>query len=163
MTLSDISCLQILLAHEHRKLHGEKLTQEEREWRRQNLNTKARPKAIEWHKSKEGSKWHSEYIKWQRVNGIFQKELQCVYCGMTFIGDCKGKFCSNACKSAYRRASGVDNVKRNCVICGQPFYVNKYSSTQTCGKTCHANLVWRRRYENQNNKKIKPSDKSVRS
>ena len=51
----------------------------------------------------------------------------CTNCGKEFVGQPgKDRFCSNACKSAYRRKSGVDNVTRSCAFCGGPFIVNKY-------------------------------------
>lgn len=48
------------------------------------------------------------------------------------------KFCSNNCKSAYRRKSGVDNEERICKICGEIFITNKYSKAKVCSKKCSA-------------------------
>lgn len=158
---NDISNLALVTKEEHKRIHAEMLTEERREWRRNNLNTKARPKAVEWHKSKQGSKWHSEHIKRQRKNGAFTKDLECVYCGIEFTGDVRSKFCSNKCKSAYRRKIGVDDVERVCVVCGKTFKSNKYSKTQTCGGSCHAKLVWEHRYESKSSKKDRRKTKGV--
>lgn len=46
------------------------------------------------------------------------------------------RFCSNACKSAYRRASGVDNETRTCQECGKKFEVNKYEKQTYCSRKC---------------------------
>lgn len=135
---NDISNLQLLSRSEHRKIHADLLTDEQREWRRQNLNENARPKAIEWHKSEEGSKWHSEQIKMQRELGVFKHKLICTNCGKVYVGEKNGEntFCSNACKSAFRRRSGKDNVERKCIVCGNLFMANKYKKSVTCSRSC---------------------------
>ena len=56
-----ISNLQLIESHAHQIEHGKRLTDEQREWRRQNLAISARPKASEWHKSEKGSEWHKEH------------------------------------------------------------------------------------------------------
>lgn len=135
---NDISNLQLLTQSEHRKLHADLLTEEQRNWKRNNLNENARPKAVEWHKSEKGSSWHSEHIKQQRENGSFKHKLICTNCGNVYIGEKNGKntFCSNACKSAYRRRSGLDNIKKICPICGNEFETNKYRQSTTCSRSC---------------------------
>ena len=40
------------------------------------------------------------------------------------------KFCSNNCKSKYRRMEGTDNVEAECVVCGKKFVKNKYSKKE---------------------------------
>ncbi len=101
--------------------------------------------AKEWHASEEGSRWHSQHIKSLWDNGTFpEREYTCANCGKTFmsrIGDTKGaKYCSNACKSAARRKSGVDNEERICVVCGRKFIVNRYSTSKTCSRQCRWGL-----------------------
>lgn len=143
---NDISNLQLVSRSEHRKIHADLLTDEQREWKRNNLNTKARPKAIEWHKSEAGRKWHSEQIKMQRELGQFKHKLICTNCGKTYVGEINGTntFCSNTCKSAYRRKQGKDNVERVCTVCGNSFITNKYKKTQTCSRSCANRLKNRR-------------------
>ena len=46
------------------------------------------------------------------------------------------RFCSNACKSADRRASRVDDVPRRCPRCGRLFAVNRYSKQMHCSREC---------------------------
>lgn len=143
---NDISNLELLEKHEHKKLHGRILTEEQREWRRNNINEKARPKAIEWHKSQEGKEWHKKHAK-----TLHQKEIKvrciCKQCGKEFITvNNKGvtkKFCSGACTQKYRRDNGLNNVERICVICGKPFIADKYGHKQTCGKSCGVTLAWK--------------------
>lgn len=143
---NDISNLQLLTKSKHRKIHADLLTDEQREWKRNNLNTKARPKAIEWHKSKAGSEWHKEHMKMQRELGTFKHKLICTNCGKTYVGEVNGPntFCSNACKSAYRRRSGKNLEERICTVCGNKFMTDKYKKAQTCSRSC-ANRLRNRR------------------
>lgn len=143
---NDISNLQLLTVEEHRKIHAYLLTDEQRAWRRTNLNENARPKAIEWHKSEEGRAWHKEQITKQHQLGVFKHELICTNCGKRYIGESKNKntFCSNVCKSAYRRKTGKNLEERICVVCGAPFLSDKYKHTLTCSRSC-ANKMWHNR------------------
>lgn len=142
---NNIENLCLLSCSEHKKLHGELLTEEQKNRMRENLDQNARPKASEWHKSEEGSKWHTEHIRRQRDSGAFNKALTCTNCGKLFIGEVKGEntFCCNACKSAYRRKSGKNNVERICVCCGKTFITDKYKHSKTCSRSC-ANVMWHR-------------------
>lgn len=62
----------------------------------------------------------------------------CRHCGTAIEPRVCGnaEFCTNACKSAWRRASGVDDVERKCGGCGSLFKVNRYSSKRVCSRTC---------------------------
>ena len=144
---NDISNLQLLTRAEHRKLHADLLTEQQREWRRQNMERSARPKAVEWHKSESGLEWHSEHVKQQHENGSFKRNLVCINCGKEYVGTLYknggNSFCSNACKSAYRRKNKLDCIERKCIICGNTFMTNKYRPAQTCSRSC-ANKFSRR-------------------
>ena len=62
----------------------------------------------------------------------------CEYCGAEYetkgVNRNRSKFCSNKCKSAYRRASKVDDIERVCERCGSIYLINKYSSGKICRK-----------------------------
>ena len=143
---NDISNLQMLSKHEHQMIHSRNLSDEQREWRRNNMNTKARPKAIEWHKSDSGKTWHTELIKKQHQNGAFKHTLICTYCGNTYIGEVHtnggNTFCSNKCKSAYRRKIKSDNISVICLNCGKSFMTNKYKMAKTCSRSCTNHYRW---------------------
>lgn len=145
---NDISNLQIVSRSEHRKIHADLLTEQQREWRRENINRTARPKAIEWHKSGEGTKWHSEQIKRMHEENAFKRNLICTNCGKEYIGEIHknggNAFCSNACKSSYRRKNRLDDIERVCPICGETFKTNKYRPSTTCSRSC-ANRLRNRR------------------
>lgn len=106
-----------------------------------------RPLAAEWHSSPEGLAWHSQNGKlaWARREA---RELTCDQCGNEY--DTKSRhgterFCSNACKSAWRRDAGLDDVGRVCPTCGDAFATNKYSGTRSCSRRCGRALITRER------------------
>lgn len=95
-----------------------------------------RAKASEWHGSPEGRAWHSEHGKATWVDRQPDKR-QCEQCGADFEDiSYHARFCSNKCKSAFRRASGVDEVERTCAKCGQPFRCDRYARTKCCSRSC---------------------------
>lgn len=134
--------LELLTNQKHNVHHG-------------NINLKMNPEfyekfhkigieaAPEWHSSEEGIKWHKEHYE-RNVKGkiLKEKEFTCEQCGENFIGKDNGqnRFCSNKCKSKWRRDSGVDDVERECSICGNTFITHKYGKTKTCSKECRAEL-----------------------
>jgi hypothetical protein len=57
----------------------------------------------------------------------------------------ENRFCSNKCKSAWRRDAGLDDEQRSCEWCGKTFTVNRYYKTKSCTKSCAASARWARR------------------
>ena len=149
---NDISNLECLTKKEHHDLHNALLTEEERQWRRDNIKNNAIPAAIAWHKSEEGRAWHREHAKKMAETGSsgFTKRvpLVCTNCGKNYEGVVKAsqpnRFCSNKCKSAYRRKQGLNNVEVKCPICGKRFIVDKYVEKNIidgllpCSATCRS-------------------------
>ena len=139
---NDISNLECISKKSHLEIHSRNLTPEQREWRRNNLNTKARPKAIEWHKSEEGIEWHRQQVLTRKDNRT-KLNCTCQQCGKQFIvfTNNKGKkYCSGACEQKYRRQNGLNNTEAICVICGKEFITDKYSPSKTCSRSCAAKL-----------------------
>ena len=135
---NDISNLVALPRSEHHKLHMDDRDVSDLIYI---METYARPKAVEWHKSEEGREWHKKQYE-QTIAPHWEERIECVceYCRKEYeisplVKD-RSRFCSNNCKSAYRRKSGVDNVERVCTICGKTFITNKYSRAKTCSKEC---------------------------
>lgn len=120
---------------EHMRLHGSELTETQKQQKRDNLSEKVRPKASEWHKGEEGREWHKLHYEKMKECLYEKKKRECLNCGKTYYS-AKGTFCSNACKSAYRRKLGIDNETRKCVYCGKEFTVNKYSKSTHCSQSC---------------------------
>lgn len=140
---NKIENLELMSSIEHRALHAKlnKANEETVKKWRGNLQ-KAQEKAKEWHKSEEGKEWHKKHYGKFKENLHQKAEYVCINCGNKFITT-KGKnfFCSNKCKSAYRRKSGIDNEIRICAVCGAEFTINKYSKTKTCSRSCARKLV----------------------
>ena len=139
---NDLNNLELLSSTEHKKLHSDELTDDNREKLRLNILKNALPKAIEWHGSEEGIEWHKKH--YEATKHLLHKEVSsdCVQCGQEFTKGSNGqnKFCSNSCKSKYRREQGLDDELRICPMCGTEFKINKYRKTKTCSRTCAAKL-----------------------
>lgn len=132
---NSISNLQLLSKSKHKALHGRLCGILNV---KNGLLDKIRPMTKKWHASKEGSAWHKTHYEAMKDKLYVSKNFTCINCGKKYSSICNGenKFCSNACKSSYRRKSGVDNIEEECVICGKKFTKNKYSKTKTCSRKC---------------------------
>lgn len=107
-----------------------------------------RPLTKKWHASEEGIAWHIEHAK-TSINAIPETPHICEFCGEEYMSviTSRSRFCSNKCKSADRRQSGVDDVDKKCVVCGEIFKINKYSKTKTCSKKCAGKLISKSRLD----------------
>ena len=141
---NHISNLIMLSKKEHLEIHSKSLTDEQRQFRRDNMNNVVRPKAIEWHKSDKGREWHKKHYQECLKDSKQKMKRVCVFCGSEFIGYSNSNYCSNKCKSAQRRKSEKDKITVKCIICGNYFSTNKYRPAKTCSKSC-ANIMWHSR------------------
>jgi hypothetical protein len=92
---NGIDNLECLPASTHQ--HGHKTTPEALEYAKWHMETRMRPRAIEWHGSEEGLKWHSER---GRLNGLIPPKnlYTCAVCGKQGMAKQKNKkFCSPVC------------------------------------------------------------------
>lgn len=141
---NDISNLELLTKSKHRKTHFEEMSEQEQQLVRDNMRKKAIPAAIEWHKSQEGRKWHSEMVKKAWKDGSLGKKdtFTCEMCGKKFEQIYKPghKFCSGACQQKYLRKN-QPIVKRICVVCKKEYDCKQNSLSKTCSKHC-SNLLW---------------------
>lgn len=103
---------------------------------REHIN-RIRPLAVLWHKSKEGREWHRQHGT-KVFNDLPVRELVCGMCEQVFktTKATDAKFCSNKCKSQWRRREGLDNVTKPCERCGADFVSNKYDKIRFCSKVC---------------------------
>lgn len=138
---NEIGNLVCMTAHEHLRFHAQNMSDERKEQLRRNLIKNAVPKSKEWHRSQEGREWHREHGHncWEGVEPV---EYVCTNCGSRFKSRARyaegaNRFCRNACKSAYRRKMGYDNVDVTCEICGSTFISNKYQKRKRCDKCKH--------------------------
>jgi len=125
--------LQALSPRDHIATH---YTDERRDAAREHAE-RIRPAAVAWHGSAEGLAWHAEHGRavWVDRESV---ERVCEQCGGRYETRAAQdvRFCSNACKSAWRRASGLDDTQRPCAQCGDDFTVNRYSKQRYCGRVC---------------------------
>ena len=138
---NQIENLILLKESAHRKLHANTLTLNERERRKENITQRAMPKAKIWHGSEEGHEWHKNHYQRTKDKLHTVQKFICQCCGTEFEStQVNSKFCSNKCKSQYRRLKGIDNIEGKCVVCGKSFVKNKYSKKRTCSRECAAKL-----------------------
>ncbi|HSV43134.1 MAG TPA: HNH endonuclease signature motif containing protein, partial [Candidatus Bathyarchaeia archaeon] len=80
----------------------------------------AQQEAKKWHRSNEGREWHKKHGRGTWA-GRKEEKRKCVLCGkeyLALLGTVKKGFCSPYCQSKKRKMSGVDDEKRNCIVCG---------------------------------------------
>lgn len=138
---NEIDNLMMMSKKEHINYHAKNISETTKAKLRKNLIEKAIPKAKAWHSSPEGLAWHSEHGK-EIFKNLEYKEYVCTNCGKIFAtkarySDESNRFCCNACKSAYRRKIGVDDVKKICEVCGNEYTENKYKKTTKCPECRH--------------------------
>lgn len=142
---NQLSNLEALPGPEHLALHMN--TPERKAQSREHMAKVAQPAACEWHGSDAGREWHSTHY-WENIAPLREVMVDCVceQCKQPYqlskLDAGKSIYCSNKCKSAARRASGVDNETRTCPICQKPFTVNRYSKSKTCSQACGVEHRW---------------------
>lgn len=132
---NDVSNLRCVTPKEHIAEH---MSPERSQWQREHAE-RIRPLAAAWHSSPDGRAWHSATAKaaWE---GREPQPGVCEQCGAGYESLKPGRFCSNKCKSAWRRDSGLDDEQRACVVCGDGFTINRYAKQRTCGGPCVGRL-----------------------
>lgn len=104
---------------------------------KQNMK-KACEAAIAWHKTEEGSRWHSEHAKEGWLNRTRMKK-SCINCGLeyeTFRTD--SKFCGKNCSNKHKDKNKVYFEKRECYNCGAEYETRKVSTAKICNMKCAA-------------------------
>lgn len=135
---NDIGNLICVSGRAHTRYHILKYAVNHQDELAENLALRARPKASEWHKSEAGRQWHRER---GLPASVYEKvEKVCEFCHEKYwtVDHGNSRFCSNKCKAAARRESGVDNETRICSVCGKSFSANKYANKRFCSAECRA-------------------------
>lgn len=127
---NDLSNLECLPMADHCRQHMAERNLE--------FSEAARTAAAAWHQSEEGREWHKELGRksWENAK---EEQFACAHCGESYRAYARSRkrgFCSAACQSAARRASGVDDAPRACTVCEKEFICNRYAKTKTCSKSC---------------------------
>lgn len=143
---NEIDNLECIEHGEHLRRHGASITPEQRVAMRERFIRNVGPKAKEWHASAEGREWHRQNAIRCEFGKFEPVERTCDQCGATYQAtNAHNRFCSNNCKSAFRRASGVDNETRQCEQCGKDFIADRYSKQICCSASCAGSLRWARK------------------
>jgi hypothetical protein len=132
---NDISNLKKLTEKDHLSMH---MTIERKKWAAERMS-KIQHLTKAWHASEEGKEWHSKHAKQTFARNSPEKSI-CDQCKKEFEIDKidlkRTRFCSNKCKSKWRRDSGLDDIEIKCEKCGSLFMRNKYLKVRFCGKKC---------------------------
>ncbi len=93
--------------------------------------------AKEWHGSPEGIEWHKNHAKAIGFGHLTYGDHNCEYCGTTFLRkQANGRFCSNNCKSGWRRKFNPDMIDKECEKCKTLFPTRKYLPARFCSRAC---------------------------
>jgi len=125
---NTIENLELVEAGRHIRHH---ITDEKREKARR-LVEYIRPLTKKWHASKEGRQWHKAHglMCW-----IKRKEFKIICklcCKEAITKTYHQTFCSDKCKSKWRRDNKIDDETRSCERCESSFTCNKYSKKKFC-------------------------------
>lgn len=129
--------LECLTKSDHIRLHAN----DNREKRSACMKSNSE-KVHAWLKTRKGKKFLSDKFKKQWEEMEF-KTFTCEHCKKEFQTKHNRhvKFCGDNCVMAARRITGIDNEERACIICSNPFVVNRYQKTKTCSKACRAAYI----------------------
>lgn len=124
----------ILPAAYHLAIH---MTEERKRAASKRMQEIVRPLADKWHGTEEGLKWHKNHASKMQF-GIWDLEKQkCDHCLSDFTPSVHHeRFCSNKCKSAWRRKEGLDDITLKCEKCNREFRKNKYAKQRFCSRKC---------------------------
>lgn len=137
---NEIENLELVISKSHLSKHSSENVAADPERFLRNMH-KAMEAAKEWHKSEAGREWHREHARMQGFGFDAKIKYTCDQCGKTFLDyrrAYKHHFCSRKCCSAWRRASGLDDVTRTCEWCGKEFRSNRYKPQRFCSNACSA-------------------------
>lgn len=143
---NDLSNLMAMSIEDHMAYHGNNMSDERLDASRRNMEQNARPAAIAWHQSEDGRAWHARHYEQTKGALHARRTYECKQCGREFESVREG-YCTNACKAAYRRASGIDNITLICPICDEVYETDKYRQAETCSRSCANRLRGRRNAE----------------
>lgn len=100
---------------------------------------KIRPLTKEWHSSKEGKAWHRLHALKCNFGKNDPKDYVCEVCKRDYQSSRShnSRFCSNNCRSQYRRNEKLDHIQFKCLTCGIEFPKNRYQKTKYCSIDCY--------------------------
>lgn len=100
--------------------------------------------AAAWSKTPEGRAFRQRHAKEVLLSymPVLMRKIDkiCDQCSnpyqVPYLGSGSSRFCSNKCKSAYRRKMGFDDIDKVCSHCQKSYRCNKYSKQIFCSRVC---------------------------
>lgn len=132
--------LKLTTNSKHTSYHSNKRIEENSEYF-EKFQKAGIAEAPKWHSSKEGKEWHKKHYEANLKDKLqIEKSFNCEQCGNEFLGKNNGRnrFCSAKCRSKWRRDNKLDDVDRECSVCGSTFRTHKYDKVKTCSKECQS-------------------------
>ena len=133
---NDISNLECIPDRTHLEKHIDSIVKRGKSEKSVKHLASIRTRAAEWHRSDGGREWHREHASGEKERKI---ECTCIVCGKQFLSAYSdARFCSNNCKSKWRRDNHQDDETRVCIVCGKEFRTNRFGNTKCCSRSCAA-------------------------
>lgn len=138
---NDISNLELISRSDHAKMHmRERVLNNPDKFKE--LAAVGRPLTKEWHASSEGIEWHKKHAAETNFGKYDYGTYNCECCSNEFNKKTIfAKFCSNKCKSKYRRINKLDHIDRVCKCCSVNFKSCKYTGSEFCSKNCSSKFI----------------------
>lgn len=138
---NSIENLKLLSTSEHSSMHTKDRIAENPKQYAEDFVARTNDKAKVWHKSEAGKEWHRMHAKSSIIPAMRKTVGKvCKCCGKNYEASAptayRSKFCSRKCKAKARRQSGIDNVEKQCPVCGYMFTTNRYDNSRTCSHEC---------------------------
>lgn len=131
---NTITNFKLVLGSEHISMHIKKRPREQL----LKLQEMGREHAKIWHSSAEGREWHKE--NYEKNKGFLHQKVKriCAHCSTPTLTTRRdgNAFCSNNCKSAWRRKNKPDKKQAICPVCGIEFTTLKYLPNTYCSRKC---------------------------
>jgi len=138
---NDISNMRLIPRSEHISYHM-KLNVLQNPNRFKELAEIGRPLTKEWHGSADGIEWHKQHAKNFNFGSMVYGSGECMQCKSVFEKKTAfAKYCSNSCKSKYRRVNKLDMQVKCCKFCSKEFTTAKYNGAEYCSKKCYADWI----------------------
>lgn len=131
---NTIDNLEVKTGFDHLSFHGKKADRQ----KLLKLAETGREYAKEWHGSPEGIEWHKQHYIDCELKMQERVIRNCSNCNkLTSTKRKNGNaFCSNNCKSQWRRRNKPDKKIVTCLKCGKEFETLKYLPNSYCSKEC---------------------------
>jgi hypothetical protein len=132
-----IENLELILGSRHLSHH---MNDPLRKQKSREMAEKYRPLTKLWHASEEGRAWHRLHAIKNNFGNPEPTKYNCQQCEKEYwsklIAKNRTRFCSNKCKSKWRRENKLDYITKICPVCLNEYNTSKYARAKTCSRIC---------------------------